>query len=66
MSDSKETTSFYFQLFRINGVDGETANIVDLDDFQVIFDPYNSQIRINLSGEQREQIKKWWKEPVRG
>jgi hypothetical protein len=61
-----ELNPFYFQLFRINGADGETANIVDLDDFQVIFDPYNSQIRINLSGAQRAQIEKWWREPVRG
>ncbi len=38
--------------------DGE-GRAVEFDDFQVILDPYNKQIRINLSGEQVDRLLKW-------
>ena len=36
------------------GIDGG----FDIDDFQLVFDEYNKQIRINLSGEQVEKCKR--------
>lgn len=36
------------------GIDGG----FDIDDFQLVFDEYNKQIRINLSGDQVERCKR--------
>lgn len=40
----------HFQLARVSD-ETDAARIIEFDDFQVIFDFYNRQIRINLSGE---------------
>ncbi len=32
---------------------------MQFDGFQVVFDPYNKQIRINLTGEQVERLDIW-------
>jgi hypothetical protein len=32
---------------------------IDFDDFQVIFDPHNKQIRINLTAQQAGRLAQW-------
>jgi hypothetical protein len=64
MSD-KQTTNFSYNLVRTYfEVDPDAAHpplgcSIDLDDFQVVFDSHNKQIRINLSGQQTDRLKDW-------
>lgn len=62
---SMETTPFSYTLVRTY-FDGDPDEpppplgcSIDLDDFQVYFDPDAQQLRINLSGQQIARLKTW-------
>jgi hypothetical protein len=47
----------HFMIMRI--FDNGHAECLDLDDYQLVFDAYNKQVRINLSGEQSATVSNW-------
>jgi hypothetical protein len=57
--------NYHFLLLKIFE-DDDTAQILDLDDGQVYFDPTDKQIRINLTGEQTNQLNRfgWYRQPA--
>ncbi len=57
MSDGDQTTDYDFRLLQELS-DGQGRSL-QFDGFQVIFDPYNKQVRINLTGEQAERLANW-------
>lgn len=57
MNDQNQTTNFSYLLTRVD--DDGNAQIIDLDDFQVVFDAEQKQVRANLSGEQVTRLKGW-------
>ncbi len=61
----KETTEDVdFRLLR-EGSDGRGQSL-QFDECQVVFDAYNKQVRINLTGEQVERLVGWgWRDAGR-